>query len=842
MLGTSKSKKGQLTIFIIVGVVLLFFFGLMYYLVQEEKVHDLSLQQEEVFTQLFSKDKINFYIDDCLIDELEEGLMEIGNQGGKIFEEFDESEGIKEVVDLYNDTLTTNVSYGISYFPHIEENIYPCKLSAKGPDFCKYEYEKTTGVNFGTLTLGTNKIEKELSNYIHGEVVECIKDLIKANISDAAIVDVDPEEVTVDVSMKFDGIKVEVDYPLKLIAGDEELFHLQKFEFFYDGRFKDFFSAIRDTLVMEKTYANFDLEKDYLNEGFLGNGAVIKAPLTKLLVEMESQINSYDKGSDLFIFKSKDLNLVKKNELYRMQIARQNRPPALDYISRKPCESGDIDYDYLVVPGTEELSVLEIDSEAHDVDEDLVVYSFSSSIPLEYEDGTPVLANQWVGEDKKIVFNSSLLASSDVPLEVTVGVRDEHGLEDWQDIRVLVDKPLVVDLNVEHGYNDLPKVFEGKSIVSKEDPFFIYVDVPVDATVDLELDVNKCEGLNCNSILEPGTKVENGCKSFPGEYQMDLGPDSKCDLNDYDKLVTEGTEQLIKDYPLNDLSDTADSYYVLEAKGTYCSDDPTDIPDVTALAKVELLVVPCMPYMDTNYNSFPWSEKVAKIFSDENLNPFLASHSCCTGDLDDPTTWSYNSDTCYTEGKLGCFDENNPLYLSEFEQKCSGNRGNICDGGTKQDLLKVDDNLGNYMLWIGASTLLKGAEFVDLDNYDYIDMVKDPIVNVEMDYVSGNICGITNEDWLSEISSCELVDKDCQGLPEGVVILEEDGIWCEYDCKACDSEIVDKDKNSKYGSYDDYCKCDETAANKGYGCYDFDDGEEGVCVDSILGKPKCDTS
>ena len=61
MLGTSKSKKGQLTIFIIVGVVLLFFFGLMYYLVQEEKVHDLSLQQEEVFTQLFSKDKINFY-------------------------------------------------------------------------------------------------------------------------------------------------------------------------------------------------------------------------------------------------------------------------------------------------------------------------------------------------------------------------------------------------------------------------------------------------------------------------------------------------------------------------------------------------------------------------------------------------------------------------------------------------------------------------------------------------------------------------------------------------------------------------------------------------------------
>ena len=53
LLGKKGSKQGQLTIFIIIGVVLVFFFVLMYYMVQEEKVHELKLQGSEVFNQLF---------------------------------------------------------------------------------------------------------------------------------------------------------------------------------------------------------------------------------------------------------------------------------------------------------------------------------------------------------------------------------------------------------------------------------------------------------------------------------------------------------------------------------------------------------------------------------------------------------------------------------------------------------------------------------------------------------------------------------------------------------------------------------------------------------------------
>ena len=70
-----RSRSAQITIFMIVGIVILFTFIFLFQVVNSAQKEKLISEQEKVFTKAFKKEAMRIYVEDCLSDELERGLI-----------------------------------------------------------------------------------------------------------------------------------------------------------------------------------------------------------------------------------------------------------------------------------------------------------------------------------------------------------------------------------------------------------------------------------------------------------------------------------------------------------------------------------------------------------------------------------------------------------------------------------------------------------------------------------------------------------------------------------------------------------------------------------------------
>ena len=76
-----SNKRGQITIFIILGLLILISFIFVYSLTSGIKKGQLQETQEKTLTKSFKKEALRIFVEDCLTDELEKGLIIIGKQG-----------------------------------------------------------------------------------------------------------------------------------------------------------------------------------------------------------------------------------------------------------------------------------------------------------------------------------------------------------------------------------------------------------------------------------------------------------------------------------------------------------------------------------------------------------------------------------------------------------------------------------------------------------------------------------------------------------------------------------------------------------------------------------------
>src|SRR3989338_5859199 len=79
---TSSGKKGQITIFMILGLLILIAFIFVYSLTAGIEKGQLQEAQEKTLTKVFKKEALRIFVEDCLTDELEKGLILLGQQGG----------------------------------------------------------------------------------------------------------------------------------------------------------------------------------------------------------------------------------------------------------------------------------------------------------------------------------------------------------------------------------------------------------------------------------------------------------------------------------------------------------------------------------------------------------------------------------------------------------------------------------------------------------------------------------------------------------------------------------------------------------------------------------------
>src|SRR3989338_9856976 len=162
-------KRGQLTVFMILGLVILFvaiFTFLLYSQLEKTKV---NLGKDAAITKVFKKEGFRIYVEDCLSDELEKGLILIGKQGTL----WSDQPGGRKEFSEFNGLFYQGdrVAFGITrpnYFQF--QNAFPCRDDSFPDEFCQYSYPNSL-VRFGDLKLKLDTLENDLKRYMINRTV-----------------------------------------------------------------------------------------------------------------------------------------------------------------------------------------------------------------------------------------------------------------------------------------------------------------------------------------------------------------------------------------------------------------------------------------------------------------------------------------------------------------------------------------------------------------------------------------------------------------------------------------------------------------------------------------------
>lgn len=167
-------KRGQVTIFLVVGIVLLGLFGGVFYLVSTINQDRLKEEQE---TPLYSEIRPQFviFVEGCLRQTAEPGLYLLGKQGGII-----EPEG---------------------------------KFLATENDIINYAYLN------GEYLLHKEEMEAQLNRFIEENLNDCINNF--AAFQDLAY-EIRTEELKANSLIQLNSVEISLNYPLEISSGKEQ--------------------------------------------------------------------------------------------------------------------------------------------------------------------------------------------------------------------------------------------------------------------------------------------------------------------------------------------------------------------------------------------------------------------------------------------------------------------------------------------------------------------------------------------------------------------------------------------------------------------------------------------
>ena len=721
------STRAQITIFMVLGVVILFIFLFLIIMTSRVALNPLEESREEIFSKAFRKEAMRIFVEDCLRDELRSALRLIGKQGGKIWD--DQVGGSEQfapgVSGIFDASSGDRVAYALTRKEYLVEppergNPYPCnELAGEAPVFCKYIYP-TSDVRFGVPQPWERTIETELENYLRINAQSCIENFLKEKVPNAKL---SPDKYELDVDLQDDGIAVKAFYPLRFGLEGKEYFTLSTFDFLYPSSLRRFLRAVYfNPLQWDWQYVDFAYKDETLhlpsfsvktNSGEISR-TTFKTDYDRLGIVLQSE-RLAPNGDTLFTATSPFPNVVDTPGEYVFTFARQNRPPALDYVGSNSCAVGDQQYDYLVVKGADdglgeiniELKAKDPDEEEDgadtDVEEDLK-YLFSGDITafsdyLEKEDRTPATVVTPEGTEAKflIMTKEQVQGSapgvgglSNGPHTITAKVKDSWGQEDSQEVRILVDNaldPSLAEMRIEYLFGEAPSFSSdtSKKIISTEDPFIIKITLPEDTSASVVTKKIKFRGTGTNNFEIPFSETGESCVFFPTgenscEFDTDLIPLLSSSDSNYQKIK-------------NNIN--SEGTFTADFSLTYCGEDSDAIARDSQ--SIDVVVKACVPHFNED-NPFPYIPETdfheyvlnvdgekqydgSIVKKNEGLNPFLATHaSCDNGNIrpeckgppncaDLPTGWVDTAGYLLVEHKSTTNDMGNACNNAEPELK-----------------------------------------------------------------------------------------------------------------------------------------------------------------------------
>ncbi|MFH0701895.1 MAG: hypothetical protein V2A62_05680 [Candidatus Woesearchaeota archaeon] len=699
--------KAQVTVFIIIGLLLLFAFIFVMSAYSSTQKTQLQGEQERLTVNLFKKEAMRIYVEDCLQDSLEQGLIMLGQQG----QIWDDQPGGNV---NFNDVTGTpfedfRIYYGISNEKYLEYlNAYPCNDKTDlSPYFCKYIHPNIQ-VGFGNLNLKIETIRRGMEGYLINQTILCVENFTKSNFSKLA--KIETTNISLIVDIQEDGIAVKADYPLKFSVGKEEFFQLTTFDFFYPSQFKKLLdSAVTYALERDSRFLDFNYTQEFLaSPEYTAYDTYNSLGIKTIRSELSN-------GDDVFTFAPDIYTVLNTPYPYYFRLARQNRPPALDYVQRYGCpEDLEKGYDYLAIQNdNSSLAEVNLTLYALDPDEDTFTYLFED-IPAKLKSLAIIQPPEQFYMNKEKV--NSVTPG---PYPLTVKATDEHGLEDWQDVRLLIDRPIDTNLSLRVSYDDINGSFGEAYLVSTEDPVFVNISYPGKSLAKSEaivtLNYTNKEGTEAFTFDYPLSSDSPGknCFSLPwgGEHPCDFGSYKSIDLSTWKKAF-EGGDQRYNHFQKN----TSNGKLNLSFSITYCG----GLNKSTSVA-AQIIVKECLPHRNPQRPfAYPYQNYVFSSYDFENhfgnfshmdesnsFNPLEATHSCCIGSpTDTPTGWRIadNTTACFVDPIPGCYGknkdylENNNYGNRILEIKtnyCNGTRGNVCLGNEVYSLYKDTLICGN---------------------------------------------------------------------------------------------------------------------------------------------------
>lgn len=604
--------------FIIVGIMILFVFILLFYMVNLREKIRAQANIQKMTSDLLQSEAINFYTTKCLEDALAEGLYLLGQQGGYIYKD---QPGSIILTDIdYVNYYDTRVAYLLEPNQYLLPPKYPCLSLTNPPVYCGFInnitlYPSLDQFIYGNKHINTlfkdpstsSTIQAQLESYIENQTKECTNFTFLNHLPEFEHYTIVEEPLEAEVIFTEDDVAVILDYPITFSLPDfKPVTHILRFNSRANVRFKKIYNAISDMIGLDWRDLNYDMLVDTKIGYYISKTrpfSLIKDNATLI----REDINIYD---NLFIINDSKSEL--KGKPFIFQFARKNRYPVLDYIPKKNITSLNPDF------GPVDIAVFENDTltitpSAKDPDEDNLSYSYhgwKADFITIWNDTShnwsylSSLINYWHNSSAynltQRIANITLTHEDAGFHNTTVNVSDML-LNDWQIVRILVElilhsNPVPINL-----YDDVPD-----DMISIEDP--IILD-GCSSTWIVDPDANYTFTWKDHDrlIFQSNGSFQSSTKCIVLPSALPCQNDCNLPYQHSENIINMSANRLVLDYSNISLNVTI-----------------VGILNQTDTAYLNATVKQCLPHYNPYSYPYPYQQP--------GLDPFQADHTCCSED------------------------------------------------------------------------------------------------------------------------------------------------------------------------------------------------------------------
>ena len=206
------SKRGQISIFIIIGIIILLVFGLALYIkLRASRTEEVGPIVEKIPAELYP---LKVFIEQCIEETATDAVLLIGQSGGYTdISNF----GIIHTADPTSSQaveFSPESSMRIAYWWYLKSSndcSGNCEFSSEMPDL-KSEYNKGE-----ERSLMDSSIEAQIDNYVNFKLNECLNDFIDFKGQGFEVRELG--KVTTTTTIRNNDVLVSVDYPLEITKG-----------------------------------------------------------------------------------------------------------------------------------------------------------------------------------------------------------------------------------------------------------------------------------------------------------------------------------------------------------------------------------------------------------------------------------------------------------------------------------------------------------------------------------------------------------------------------------------------------------------------------------------------